>query len=80
MVVTSPYHTRRSLATFRQVFAGTPITIGVVPAEATSPARPDWWWWAAPYDRAYVGYEWAAITYYWFKYGVPIAGAPEDVI
>lgn len=71
LVVTSPYHTRRSLATFNTVFADTPITIGVLPATATSPARPTSWWWSA-YDRAYVRYEWAAIFYYRMRYGVPL--------
>jgi uncharacterized SAM-binding protein YcdF (DUF218 family) len=70
LVVTSPYHTRRSLATFNTVFAGTPVTIGVVPASRTSPARPEAWWWSA-YDRAYVRYEWAAIAYYQLRYDVP---------
>jgi uncharacterized SAM-binding protein YcdF (DUF218 family) len=71
LVVTSPYHARRSLATFRSVFAGTPVSIGVAPASRTSPARPDAWWWAA-YDRAYVRYEWTAIVYYWVWHGVPL--------
>jgi hypothetical protein len=71
LVVTSPYHTRRALYTFRSVFAGTPVTIGVIPATATSPARPQSWW-AAPYDRAYVRYEWAAVLYYRLRYHVPL--------
>jgi uncharacterized SAM-binding protein YcdF (DUF218 family) len=71
VVVTSPYHTRRSLATFRRVLEGTGVAVGAVPATATSPARPERWW-AAPYDRAYVRYEWAAILYYQVRYGVPL--------
>ena len=59
MIVTSPYHTKRSLATFRSVFDGSSIEIGIEPATASSPARPERWW-ATPYDRAYVAYEWAA--------------------
>jgi uncharacterized SAM-binding protein YcdF (DUF218 family) len=70
LVVTSPYHTRRSLATFRKVL-GDGVAVGVAASSATSPARPDRWW-AAGYDRAYVGYEWAAGVYYWLRYGVPI--------
>ena len=69
VVATSPYHTRRSLAAFRKVFQGTGIQVGVEPASATSPARPPWWW-TAGYDRAYVAYEWAAIAYYTWQYGV----------
>ena len=75
LVVTSPYHTRRSLATFRKAFETTGVTIGVVPATRTSEARPERWW-AASYDRSYVRYEWAAMLYYRLKYGVPLG---EDV-
>ena len=63
LVVTSPYHTRRSFATFQTVFRGSGVTIGIEPATATSQARPDAWW-RFPYDRWYVSYEWAAIAYY----------------
>jgi uncharacterized SAM-binding protein YcdF (DUF218 family) len=68
LIVTTPYHTRRSRATFEAVFEGTGIEIGIEPA-STSPARPDRWW-ATPYDRAYVVYEWTAIVYYGIRYGV----------
>ena len=65
LVVTSPYHTRRTRDTFADVFAGSDVSIGVVPSSA-SPARPEQWW-KAPYDRAYVRYEWAAIAYHAVK-------------
>jgi uncharacterized SAM-binding protein YcdF (DUF218 family) len=63
LVVTSPYHTRRALATFASVFQGTGTTVGVYAATAESPARPQWWWLTA-YDRWYVSYEWAALAWY----------------
>ncbi len=69
-IVTSPYHTRRALTTFRTVFRGTGIKIAVHrpnPAAGT-PGR----WWAHPYDRWYVGYEWAAIFSYRYHHGVPL--------
>jgi uncharacterized SAM-binding protein YcdF (DUF218 family) len=69
LVVTSPYHTRRSLATFQTVFKGTGVDIGIQPSTATSPARPDRWW-TSPYDRWYVRYEWAAIAYYLVRHHV----------
>jgi uncharacterized SAM-binding protein YcdF (DUF218 family) len=69
MIVTSPYHTRRSLGVFRKVFANTNVEIGVEPASADSVARPERWWWGG-YDRAYVAYEWAAVVYYAWEYGV----------
>lgn len=75
LVVTSPYHTRRSLATFRKLFDGSGIAVGVLPATATSPARPERWW-AASYDRAYVRYEWAALLYYRVRHGVRFSREP----
>lgn len=71
-VVTSPYHTRRALATFQTVLAGTPVNVGVMPATGTSPAEPGRWWWHR-YDRHYVAYEWAAILSYRVKFGVPMS-------
>lgn len=64
LVVTSPYHTRRAWRIFQRTFAGSSVAVGIVPSMPPSPARPDRWW-AAPYDRAYVRYEWAAIVYDW---------------
>ena len=68
IVVTSPYHTRRALATFSTVLSPLGVTVGVEPA-ADSPAQPDRWW-SAPYDRAYVRYEWAARLYYAIRFRV----------
>ena len=68
IVVTSPYHTRRALATFSTVLSPLGVTVGVEPA-AESPAQPDRWW-SDPYDRAYVRYEWAARLYYAIRYRV----------
>ena len=62
LVVTSPYHTRRAWWTFRGAFAGSGVTLGIAPADRYSPARPALWW-TAPYDRAYVSYEWAALIH-----------------
>jgi uncharacterized SAM-binding protein YcdF (DUF218 family) len=69
LVVTSPYHTRRALATFRAAFAGDDVQVGVVPATGTSPARPERWW-MAPYDRWYDRYEWLATVYYVARHGI----------
>jgi uncharacterized SAM-binding protein YcdF (DUF218 family) len=69
MVVTSPYHTRRTVATFAAVFAGSHTAVGVHPAVETSPAKPTQWW-AHAYDRAYVRYEWAAIAWYALRHHV----------
>lgn len=69
VVVTSPYHTRRSLAVFDAAFRNTGVRVGVQPASATSPARPAEWW-RTPYDRWYVRYEWEATAYYAVRYGI----------
>ncbi len=50
LIVTSPYHTRRALATFAAVFRSSDITLGIYPALAASPSRPASWW-RYPYDR-----------------------------
>jgi uncharacterized SAM-binding protein YcdF (DUF218 family) len=71
VVVTTPYHTRRAPETFSDVFAGTPVDVGVFPASATSQAAPTRWL-LHKYDRAYVAYEWAAILDYRVRYGVPL--------
>jgi len=71
LIVTTPYHTRRSLATFQSVFDGSSVEVGVEPATESSPARPARWW-MTPYDRWYVAYEWAAALYYALRYGTPL--------
>jgi uncharacterized SAM-binding protein YcdF (DUF218 family) len=77
-VVTSPYHARRSLATFRHVFEGQAVEIGIYPASAESGAQPGWWWLRTD-DVRYVLYEWAAVAYYRVKFGVPMLGAGGPV-
>jgi uncharacterized SAM-binding protein YcdF (DUF218 family) len=69
-VVTTGYHTRRALGTFEAVFAGTGVEISTIPARPMegNPRR----WWATPYDRHYVRYEWAANVKYWWEYGVTL--------
>jgi uncharacterized SAM-binding protein YcdF (DUF218 family) len=79
VIVTSPYHTRRTLATFRTVFRDSGISLGVEPALEHSTARPDDWW-ARSGDRWYVSYEWAALAWYAVRYGVnPLSGGPREV-
>ena len=77
LIVTSPYHTRRSFAVFESAFDRSGVMLGIVPATATSPARPNLWW-RTPYDRWYVRYEWAAIVYYAFRHGIIAVPATTD--
>jgi uncharacterized SAM-binding protein YcdF (DUF218 family) len=70
LVVTSPYHGRRALATFRHLFrtAGMTTHVGLAsPVSSATPSR----WWSRRYDRDYVAYEWAGIVYYAIRFGVP---------
>ncbi len=70
VIVTSPYHGRRALATFRHLFRSVDVRthIGLVtPLSSVNPER----WWLRRYDRHYVAYEWAAIVYYLIRFGIP---------
>ena len=69
LIVTSPYHGRRALATFRTIFRGSPVRVGIETATRESDAHPRRWWMSAN-DRTYVAYESAAIVWYAAKYGV----------
>ena len=68
VVVTSPYHTRRALATFRHVLPSR-VLVGVRPAQAPSAADPRYWW-GRKHDRWYVAYEWRALLFYVIRYGI----------
>ena len=76
LIVTSTYHTRRALATFRRVLASSGITLGVQPADVSAYAHPSSWW-AWPYDRWYVAYEWSALVWYRVHHGVPLFGSVQ---
>jgi uncharacterized SAM-binding protein YcdF (DUF218 family) len=69
VIVTSPYHGRRALATFRHLFtsAGLEARVGLASRSARIDPRR---WWLRPYDREYVAYEWAGIVYYAIRFGV----------
>jgi uncharacterized SAM-binding protein YcdF (DUF218 family) len=69
LIVTTPYHTRRAYSVFVHELRGTGISVGVQPATRFSAARPAFWW-AAPFDRWYVTYEWTASVYYALRYGI----------
>jgi len=70
VIVTSPYHGRRALATFRHLFQsqGVPTHLGLATTlSGIDPGR----WWLRRYDREYVAYEWTGIIYYAIRFGVP---------
>ena len=64
LVVTSSYHSRRTLGCLRQTFAGTGTTIGLEPVGDGEPA----FWWLRPEGWRTVGIEYVKLIYYWFKY------------
>lgn len=70
LVVTSPYHARRALATFRAVLPPPAFETGVVPARPPDWAEAAGTWWRHPYDRAYVGYELTAVGWYVVRYRI----------
>ena len=63
IIVTSDYHTRRSLWTFERVFAGYPVEIGVYPVTSRVVAM--------PYLNKFMllSQEMIKYVYYNFKYG-----------
>ena len=69
VVVTSPYHARRALATFRHLFDSEGVKARIGLAIPSPPAAPERWW-LRDYDRRYVTYEWAALVFYAIRFGV----------
>jgi uncharacterized SAM-binding protein YcdF (DUF218 family) len=69
LIVTSAYHSRRALRTFRQSFAGAGVAIGLEPAAIGSqtPAAPTWW--LRPSGWRDVAGEYVKLIYYWLRYG-----------
>jgi len=68
MVVTSSYHSRRAIWTFRKVFSSGETVIGLAHAEidSQSPAPTNWWLYATGWQTIPV--EYLKMIYYWFRY------------
>lgn len=68
MVVTSPYHSRRSFRTFQRAFAGTSVHVGVQhpPTGIQSPSPTIWW--LKPRGWQMVPYEYLKLVYYWVRF------------
>jgi uncharacterized SAM-binding protein YcdF (DUF218 family) len=71
--VTSPYHTRRTLWTLRQVLRDTGVTVGVSPAFSATTPRPSTWWMSRE-GWQNVGAEFVKLPYYWIRYRLPDDG------
>jgi uncharacterized SAM-binding protein YcdF (DUF218 family) len=67
LIITSAFHSRRALRTFRTSFAGTGIMVGLDPSSGlrTSAAL----WWLSPSGWRDVAGEYIKLVYYWLKYG-----------
>lgn len=68
VVVTSAYHSRRALRTFRQVFHDSPKQIGIDPAEAGIETPAPATWWLHKFGWALVANEYVKLVGYWWRY------------
>ena len=64
LVVTSAYHSRRALWTYRRVFNDSKFVIGMSPAAAANPAV----WWLTITGWRTVPVEYIKLIYYWIHY------------
>ena len=67
LLVTSPYHTRRTLSTFETVL-GNAAEVGIAsPAPGEQSPRANYWW-LSPNGWQFVAAEYLKIAYYWLFY------------
>ena len=69
LIVTSGFHSRRALRTFRTTFAGTGVAIGLDPVTTGPQTPPAVFWWLRPSGWRDVAGEYVKLIYYWFVYG-----------
>ena len=69
VAVTSPYHSRRTVWTLRQLLREEGITIGSDPVPATRTTPKPATWWASRGGWRTVGTEFIKLPYYWARYG-----------
>lgn len=68
VVVTSAYHSRRALWTFRQVFRNSNRTIGIDPAAAGIQTPSPGTWWLNRFGWSLVPNEYMKLAGYWLRY------------
>jgi uncharacterized SAM-binding protein YcdF (DUF218 family) len=68
IVVTSAYHSRRALWTWRRVFQDSGIEIGLSAAPTGEQSPNPFSWWLHPRGWAMVAGEYPKLIYYWFQY------------
>lgn len=68
LLVTSAYHTRRTLWTFERVFADQNATFGIVSPPAGGQTPSPAYWWLDPNGWSFVAGEYVKTAYYWMYY------------
>ncbi len=68
LVVTSAYHSRRALWTFKRVFAGSNVMVGMQSAPAGWQTPSAWTWWLRPRGWQSVPGEYVKLLHYWLRY------------
>lgn len=68
LLVTSAYHTRRSLRTFEKIVAGKEVAIGVVAVPPGDRTPGAWYWYLTPRGWQTVAGEYVKIAVYWAYY------------
>ncbi len=68
LLVTSAYHTRRTLWTFERVFAGANVELGIVSPAVGEQTPSPFYWWLFPRGWNFVAGEYVKSAYYWLYY------------
>jgi uncharacterized SAM-binding protein YcdF (DUF218 family) len=68
LLVTSAYHTRRTLWTFERVFEPENVQFGIVAAPPGEQTPAPNFWWLAPHGWSFVAGEYVKSFYYWVYY------------
>lgn len=87
LILTSPYHSRRALWTFRHEFEGSGVMVGLTTVRNGSQTPSPWFWWLTPSGWRMVAGEYVKLIYYRLTFhpssltnlrrvGVPPVAAP----
>lgn len=68
LLVTSAYHTRRTLWTFERVFENENINFGIVSPPTGEQMPSPFYWWLVPHGWNFVAGEYVKSFYYWVYY------------
>jgi uncharacterized SAM-binding protein YcdF (DUF218 family) len=68
MLVTSGYHSRRALWTFRRAFEGSGVEVGIEPVAPGGQTPSPGTWWLSPRGWQSVAGEYVKLVYYWLRY------------